>query len=124
MPQFIYDKLNSFGQADLTSAAAFPDTIDLEDADISRMTVDLKLAGAAAAGGTSITVSVVGAADAAFTAPETVGSRTIALDDINKGVGKIAVNPNRYRFVKVTFTKTGTFTAGVVEAFINSYLGK
>jgi hypothetical protein len=124
MPQFIYDQLNSFGKADLASDAAFPNTIDLEDADISRMTVDLKLAGEAAAGGTGITVSVAGASDAGFTTPETLGTRTITLDDINKGAGKIAVSPNRYRFVKVTFTKTGTFTAGVVEAFVNSYLGK
>jgi hypothetical protein len=124
MGQFIYDKLNSFGSAALASAAAVPDTIDLGDARVGRRTVDIKCAAANAAGGTSIAVSVVGAADSAFTTPETIGSRTIPLANINKGDARIAINPNNYRFIKVTFTKTGTFTAGTVEALINSYLGK
>jgi hypothetical protein len=123
--QFIYDKLNSFGQVDLSgSDTEFPETLDLEDADISRMTVDIKTAGTVAAGGTGITVSVAGSNDSAFGTSETLGSRTVALADINKGTAKIAVSPNRYRYVKVTITKSGTFTAGVVEAFVNSYLGK
>jgi hypothetical protein len=124
MPQFIYDALNSFGSAALASDTEFPDTIDLGDADISRMTVDIKCPAAGAAGGTSIAVSVAGADDSAFTAPETIGSRTIALAALNDGGARIAINPNRRRYVKVTFTKTGTFTAGTIQAFINTYLGK
>jgi hypothetical protein len=123
MPQFMYDALNSFGSAALASDTEFPDTIDLGDARINRMTVDIKCPGDAA-GGTSIAVSVVGADDSAFTTPETIGSRTIVLADLNKGGARIAINPNNRRYVKVTFTKTGTFTAGTVQAFINSYLGK
>jgi hypothetical protein len=124
MPQFIYDALNSFGAAALASATAFPDTMDLGDARINRMTVDIKCPAADAAGGTSITVSVVGADDSAFTTTETIGSRVIVLADLNKGGARIAINPNNHRYVKVTFAKTGTFTAGNVQAFINSYLGK
>ncbi|MDR1507818.1 MAG: hypothetical protein LBI67_12020 [Treponema sp.] len=76
--QFIYDQLNSLGKATLASDSAFPNVIDLEDADISRMTVDVKRSGAAAAGGTGITVSVAGSNDSAFGTSETLGSRTIA----------------------------------------------
>jgi hypothetical protein len=124
MVNFIYDALNSFGSAALASAAAFPDTLNLGDAQVGRMTVDIKCPGSDAAGGTSITASVVGAADAAFTTPVTLGSRVITLAEINKGEAKIAINPNKYRFIKVTFTKSGTFTAGTVQAFVNSYVGK
>jgi hypothetical protein len=124
MAQFIYDKLNSFGKADLASASAFPNIIDLAGSDISRMTVDLKMAGTAAAGGTSVTLSLLGSNDSAFATSETLGTKTVTLADINKGAGKAAVNPNGYRYVKVTFSKSGTFTAGVVEALVNPYLGK
>jgi hypothetical protein len=124
MGQFLYDALNSFGSAALASAAAFPDSLDLGDARAGRMTVDIKCPAGDAAGGTGITVSVVGSNDPAFTASETIGSGTIALADINKGSARIAINPNDYRFIKVTFTKSGTFTAGTVQALLNSYLGK
>jgi hypothetical protein len=124
MPQFIYDRLNSFGKANLASDTAFPDVIDLAGSDVSRMTVDLKTAGTAAAGGTGVTVSVIGADDSAFTSPKTLGTAVVSLADINKGTGRAAINPNNCRYVKVTFTKTGTFTAGTVEALLNSYMGK
>jgi hypothetical protein len=124
MPQFTYDRLNSFGKATLSSDTAFPDIIDLAGSDVSRMTVDLKMAGTAAAGGTSVTLSVLGSNDSSFTTSETLGTKTVALADINKGTGRVAISPNRYRYLKVTFTKSGTFTAGAVEALLNSYLGK
>jgi hypothetical protein len=123
MPQFIYDRLNSFGKAALASVAAFPDTIDLAGSDVSRMTVDLKTV-SAAAGGTSITVSIVGSDDSAFSSTETLGSKTLTLANINAGGTRIAVSPNKCRYIKVTFTKSGTFTAGTMEALLNSYLGK
>jgi hypothetical protein len=124
MPQFIYDKLNSFGKADLASAAAFPDVIDLAGSGVDRMTVDLKMAGAAAAGGTAVTLTVAGSDDPAFGTSQVLGSRAFTLKEINGGTGRVAINPNRYRYLKVTFAKTGTFTAGTVEALVNSYLGK
>jgi len=125
MVQLIYDKLNSFGQADLSGAdVEFPDTIDLVDAQVDRMTVDIKIVDAPAAGGTSVAGDVVGSDDSAFCRSETLGIRSISLADLNAGRGSIAISPNRYRYLKVTFTKSGTFTVGMVEAIINSYLGK
>jgi hypothetical protein len=136
MPQFIYDNFYSFGGLVLAGAGtAFPDTIDLEDADISRMTVDIKIVGAVPAvsgapTAANLTVSVQGSADAAFTANEVIGQRVIPLAVLAAGKGSVAVSPNRYRFLRVVVTKTfsgGTspaFSAGLIEAFINSYLGK
>jgi hypothetical protein len=136
MPQFIYDRLNSFGRLDLSgSGTAFPDVLNLDGADISRMTVDVKIAGAvpAVSGGPAaagITVSVQGSDDPAFTANEVLGQRYIPLDALSAGKGSVAVSPNRYRYVRVAVAKTfsgGTtpaFTAGLVEALVNSYEGK
>jgi hypothetical protein len=125
MGQFLYDKLNSFGTLDLSgSGTAFPNVLNLGDARIGRMTVDLKLAGAAPAGGTSLTVTVQGSAVEAFTASEVIGTRVIPLTDLAAGKGRVAVNPNGYPYVRVTVTKTGTFTAGAIEALVNSYEGK
>jgi hypothetical protein len=125
MGQFLYDKLNSFGQADLSGGdVAFPDTLNLDGADIGRMTVDIKVAGDAPAGGTSLEAEVLGSDDPVFGSNEVIGQRSIPLADLAGGKGKIAINPNRYQYVKVTFTKTGTFSAGLVEAFVNSYQGK
>jgi hypothetical protein len=135
MPQFIYDKLNSFGQLDLSgSGTAFPDVLDLGGADISRMTVDIKIAGAAPAvsgapTAAGLTVSVEGSNDAAFASKEAVGQRLIPLAVLAAGEGSVAVSPNRYRYVRVSVAKTFTggtspaFSAGLVEAFVNSYLG-
>ncbi|MDR2662711.1 MAG: hypothetical protein LBC31_06910 [Treponema sp.] len=136
MPQFIYDKLNSFGQLDLSgSGTAFPDTMDLGDADISRMTVDIKIVGAVPAvsgapTAANLTVSVQGSNDSAFSATEVLGQRIIPLAVLAAGEGRVAVSPNRYRYVRVTVAKTFTggtspaFSAGLIEAFINTYLGK
>jgi hypothetical protein len=109
--------------------------MDLGDADISRMTVDVKIAGAlpAVSGAPTaafLTVSVVGSIDAAFAATEVIGSRVIPLATLKAGEGSVAVGPNRYRYLKVTAAKSFTggtspaFSAGLVEAFVNSYLGK
>jgi hypothetical protein len=125
MPQFLYDQLNSFGQIDLSAAVTvFPDSLDLAGADIGRMTVDVKIAGAAPAGGTSLTLAVQGSNDSTFTANEVIGQRVIPLAALAAGKGSVAVSPNRYRYVRVTITKTGTFTAGLIEALVNSYEGK
>jgi hypothetical protein len=136
MPQFLYDRLNSFGQLDLSGAGTeFPDVLNLDGADISRMTVDIKIAGAepavsGAPTAAGITVSVQGSNDSTFTANETIAQRLIPLDVLSAGKGSIAVSPNRYRYVRVAVAKTfsgGTtpaFTAGLIEALVNSYEGK
>jgi hypothetical protein len=136
MGQFLYDKLNSFGQLNLaTSALVFPDVLDLDGADVSRMTVDVKLAGAVPAvsgapTAAGITVSVQGSNTEAFSASEVIGQRAVPLADLAAGKGSVAISPNRYRYVRVAITKNFTggtspaFSAGLVEAFVNSYLGK
>jgi hypothetical protein len=125
MPQFILDKLNSFGQVDLSGAGVlFPNVLNLDGADVGRMTVDIKVVGATPAGGTGITATVQGSDDVAFGTSTVLGQRVITLADLTTGKGKIAINPSRFQYVRVTFTKSGTFTAGLVEAYVNSYEGK
>jgi hypothetical protein len=138
MGQFVYDRLNSFGQLDITglgTGTPFPDTLNLDGADISRMTVDFKIAGAAPAvsGGPAaagITVSVQGSLDSTFAANEVIGQRTILLDVLSAGKGSVAVSPNRYKYVRVVAAKyftggtTPAFTAGKLEALVNSCGGK
>jgi hypothetical protein len=136
MGQFLYDKLNSFGQLDLSgSETAFPDILDLDGADINRMTVDIKIAGAVPAvsgapTAAALTVSVQGSDDPAFGSFEVVGQRAIPLDALAEGKGSVAVSPNEYRYIRVGAVASfsgGTspkFGAGMVEAFVNSYLGK
>jgi hypothetical protein len=136
MGQFVYDQLNSFGTLDLSGAgAAFPDTLDLDGADISRMTADIKIAGAlpavsGAPAAAALTVTVEGSDAPAFGSFEVVGRRDIPLDALAAGKGSVAVSPNGCRYIRVRIAKTFTggtspaFSAGVVEAFVNSYLGK
>jgi hypothetical protein len=136
MPQFLYDQLNSFGKLDLSGAGTvFPDALNLDGADISRMTVDLKVAGAVPAvsgapTAAGLTVSVEGSLDAGFAAKEVIGQRLIPLDALAAGKGSVAVSPNRYKYVRVAISKTFTggtspaFTAGQIEALVNSYEGK
>ena len=136
MGQFLYDKLNSFGQIDLSGGVlTFPDVLNLDGADISRMTVDIKLAGAepavsGAPTSAGITVSVEGSDSDSFSTKEVIGQRLIPLAALSAGTGSVAVRPNRYQYVRVSFTKTFTggttpaFTAGRIEALVNSYEGK
>jgi hypothetical protein len=136
MGQFLYDQLNSFGQLDLAGAGTlFPDVLNLDVADIGRMTVDLKIAGAepavsGAPTAAGITVSVQGSNDSTFTANEVIGQRLIPLDVLAAGKGSVAVSPGRYQYVRVAVSKTFTggsspaFTAGLIEALVNSYEGK
>jgi hypothetical protein len=99
------------------------------------MTVDVKIAGAVPAvsgapTSATLTVSVQGSDDEAFTVNETVGQRAIPLDVLAAGQGSVAVSPNKYRYVRVAAAKSFTggttpaFSAGLVEALVNSYEGK
>jgi hypothetical protein len=99
------------------------------------MTVDIKIAGAVPAvsgapTSSALTVSVQGSDDPAFGSFEVVGQRAIPLDLLAAGKGSVAVSPNGYRYIRVGAAKTFTggtapaFSAGTVEAFVNSYLGK
>jgi hypothetical protein len=122
MGQFIYDALNSFGNASLSGAGTeFPDIINLGEAKADRMTVDILCD--TAAGGTSLAVTVQGSATGSSGWAD-VGKNTVSLADLKAGKGSVAISPNPYQYLKVVFTKTGTFTAGTVQARLNSYVGK
>jgi hypothetical protein len=123
MGNFIYDKRNDFGYlAGPLAAGSFPNIINLVDAKADRMTVDI-LADKTVAGGTSVTVSVQGAATESGTYAD-VGKNTFTLAELKKGVCKVAVSPNPYQYLKATVAVSGTFTGGGARAIVNSYLGK
>jgi hypothetical protein len=113
---FLYDKLNSFGS--LAAAGDFPDTINLGEASIERMAVDLKLPLGAFTG--SLTLTIKGCDTESGTYANIVASGTITAAMINGGYG-LPVPKTSYKFIKAAIA--GTFT-GTVEAIINSHLGK
>jgi hypothetical protein len=116
MPQLIYDKLNDFGS--LAAAGDFPNIIDLGDASIERMTVDLKTPDGPITG--SVTLSIRGSDTEGGTYNVITRSGTVTADDIAAGY-RMPVPANPYRFIKVDLI--GSF-AGTVQAILNSYLGK
>ncbi|MDR3191620.1 MAG: hypothetical protein LBT87_00990 [Treponema sp.] len=122
MASFAYDKLHDFGDAALATDTAFPNVLDLKDTGIERMTVDVRVL-TAAAGGTSVAISVQGAPNPSGTFETIVTGRTIALADL-KGVYQLPIPPTRHKALKVAITKAGTFTAGVLNAQLNTYIGK
>jgi hypothetical protein len=114
---YTYDKLNSFGT--LAVAGDFPNTINLGEASIERMAVDLKVPQGPFAGG-PVTLTVKGA-DTETGAYETiVQSGPVTAGMIAEGYG-LPVPKSSLPFIKVAIA--GAFT-GTVEAIINSYLGK
>jgi len=117
---FLYDKLNSFGK--LTDAGDFPDTINLGEASIERMTLDLKLPDGAFTGG-PITVTVKGCDTVGGAYTNIVQSGPVTAAMIDAGYG-LPVPKTSYKFIKVavSVTSPATFT-GTLEALINSYVG-
>jgi len=120
MGNFLYDKLNSFGK--LTAAGDFPDTINLGEASIERMTVDLKLPTGEFSGG-PVTVTVKGCDTAGGTYVNIVQSGPVSAAMIDAGYG-LPVPKTSFKFIKVavSVTSPATFT-GTLEAIINSYVG-
>ncbi|MDR0455759.1 MAG: hypothetical protein LBH20_03635 [Treponema sp.] len=117
MAAFLYDQLNSFGK--LTAAGDFPNTIDLGEASIERMTVDLKMPKGAVTGG-PLTATVKGSDSEGGAYSTIVQSGQITAAQLGEGYG-LPVPKTGYRFIKAEVA--GTFT-GTVEALINSYIGK
>jgi len=114
---FHYDKLNSFGK--LTSAAGnFPNIINLGEASIERMTVDLKLPEATFTGSCTLTVQGADTEGGTYSTICASGSVTAAM--INDGYG-LPVPKTNFKFIRVAIA--GTYT-GTVEAIVNSTLGK
>jgi hypothetical protein len=122
MPQFILDYQNRFGAIDLSGGTlTFPTILNLEKAEANRMAVDLFCGDAA--GGTGLTVTVQGSADGS-TDWTNVGTDVVTTDDILAGRAKVAISPNHFQYLQVTIVKAGSFSAGNLKAYLNSYLGK
>jgi hypothetical protein len=119
MGQFHYDKLIDFGK--LTAAGMFPNIIDLGEAGIGGMTVDLKLPSGSLASGGPVTLSILGSdAEAGTYAAVVTGGPVSRARLEGEGYG-LPVPKGHPRFLKATLA--GTFT-GTVQAIINPYLGK
>jgi hypothetical protein len=123
MGNFQYDKLNDFGYlAGPLAAGEFPNIINLVSAQANRMTVDI-LADKTVDGGTSIKVTVQGAAWQSGPYVD-VGQNTFDLAQLKAGRCQVAISPNPCQFLKVVVAVTGIFTGGGARAIINSYIGK
>jgi hypothetical protein len=122
MANFLYDKLHDFGNAALASDTAFPNVLDLKDTSVERMTVDVRVL-TAGAGGTSVTIGIQGAPNPSGTFETIVTGKVITLANL-KGLYQLTIPPTPHKALKVTITKAGTFTAGVLNAQLNTYIGK
>jgi hypothetical protein len=117
MINFLYDQLNSFGS--LSAAGNFPTVINLGEATIERMTVDLKLPAGTLSGG-PLTLVIAGADTETGTYVTITQSGPITAAMVNLGYG-LPVPKTSFKFIRVSIS--GTFT-GTVEAIINTHLGK
>jgi len=114
---FLYDALNDFGE--ITAEGDFPNVMNMGEASIERMTVDLKLPDGPISG--SVTLSVKGSDSENGTYTKIVEGGQVSAATLNgEGYG-LPVPKTKYKFLKASIT--GTFT-GTVRALINSYLGK
>ena len=116
---FMYDKRNDFGL--LTTAGDSPDIINMGEASAERMTVDLKLPEGDITSASGVTVKVMGGDSSSTITNTIVQSGTVAAADLNKEGYSLPIPKTKYKFLKVNITG---FTAGKIQAIINSYLGK
>ena len=116
---FMYDKLNDFGI--LTAAGDSPDIINMGDATAERMAVDLKLPEGDITSVSGVTVKVMGGDSAASITNTIVQSGAVAAADLNRDGYSLPIPKTRFKFLRVNITG---FTAGKIQAIINSYLGK
>ena len=115
--QFIYDKRNDFGT--LTAAGDFPNVMNMGEASVERMSVDLKMPNGAVTGG-PVTLSVKGSDTEGGTYTAIVTGSAVSAADLKNGYG-LPVPKTKFKFLKAAVA--GTFT-GTLQALINSYLGK
>lgn len=109
-----------FGEAALSSATELPNVIDLDRTTAGGLFAAVSVP-EAAAGGTSVAVTLKGSADGSTYTD--IGSVTVATADLD-GTKTFSVGiprENRSRYLKVALSKTGTFTAGKVDAYIDTY---
>jgi len=115
---FHYDALNDFGE--VSAAGNFPNVIDLGDATLERMTVDLKLPAGSVTTAAGVTLKVEGSATAAGTYSTIVASGTVSAAMLDAGYG-LPLPKTAHKFIRVNVA--GTFT-GTIQAIVNTYLGK
>lgn len=117
------DKKLSFGEAVLKDASACPDTLSLNNAQTERMKVEVSCT-EDAAGGTSIALQLEGSDNGTSFAP-IGGAQTVVLASLKEGNTFTLPIPDgvNKKFLKVTCAKTGTFTAGKIAAYLDTYLG-
>lgn len=120
----VKDKMLDFGSITLSSgltsgAAAFPNILHIENADVNQMSVGFDYS-TVPAGGTAITFSVEGSNDNSTYVE--IGAVTGSL---TKPTFLAFPRGTNYKYLKAKVkASTGTFTAGVVNAAIDTYVGK
>lgn len=118
-----YDAALSFGEGALASATALENVLELGAADPARMAVNV-IVKEAAVGGTSVVFNVQGSnnnTDYATVAQ----SMAVTTANLKAGANIAVPVPQgwNYKFMKVTLTKSGSFTGGKVEAALDVYQG-
>jgi hypothetical protein len=122
MANVIYDKLHDFGTVTPPATGEFPNILNLGEASAERMTVDFHCANLE--GGTDITFQIRGCdAESGSYMPIVVGG-TIPMDELNAGVYQLPIPRTKFKFLKAYLTAAGNFTAGTVQAILNTYVGK
>jgi hypothetical protein len=115
---FIYDALNDFGE--ISSSGDFPNVINMGEASIERMTVDIKLPDGPIL--TNVRLSILGSDSEDGTYKDIVTSGLIEADVINSEGYRLPVPKTKYKFIKASLGPGG-ISPGTVQAIINSYLG-
>lgn len=123
------DKRLSFGSLTLSGTdGAFPNILQFPaGGEGERMQVDIRCT-TAGADGTSVVFSVQGCATEAGSYTDIVTGASLALAKVVKSSGgaplqTLIIPKHNYKFLQVYANVTGTFTAGVVEADLNTYVG-
>jgi len=113
---FHYDAFNDFGT--LAAAGDFPNTLNMGESSLERMTVDIKLPDGTLTSAAGLTFTLKGAdtEDGAYST--IVQSGTVTVDMIREGYG-LPIPKTKYKFIK--FGVAGNFQ-GKVQAIINSKL--
>jgi hypothetical protein len=104
-------------------AGAFTDVLDLGKTDADGMTVNVR-ATEAGAGGTSVVLKLQGAAAPdAVTWDDIITSKSVVPASLSAGdVAEIPVPRNNgYRCLRMYAVVTGTFTAGILAAQLDTY---
>ncbi len=115
-----------FGTIDLSgSATELSNVLNLGKTNAAGLFVGLNVT-TAGAGGTSVVFTVKGSSDGTNYTDLASVSAVLASGDLAAGKSMYIGIPrgNESRYLKVAAAKTGTFTAGVVGGYIDTYTGK